>query len=128
MDSPTDKKSEATAGLEPAAAEQLADPGRRRFSRGALSGSAVLLSLGNRSAWGQTVGCMSVATVNSFDPTTGMFISAPVERPTRNEDLAAEIHRLGDAPDYLGSDGTYTTCPNPESLDSVCVVKGDCPL
>jgi hypothetical protein len=106
----------------------LQDPGRRRFSRNALAGSAVLLSLGNRSAWGQTVDCMSVTTLSSFDPTRGVFISAPAGRPDHNENLAAEIHRLSSPPDYLGTDGKFSTCQDPESLDGICLVKGECPL
>lgn len=110
------------------AGAQLEDPNRRRFSRNALAGGAVLLSLGNRSAFGATLGCMSVATINSFDPGTNMFISAPAGRPTRNEDLAAEIHRISNsqAP-FLGTDGRYSTCQDPNSLDGVCLISGNCP-
>lgn len=101
---------------------------RRRFSRNALAGGAVLLSLGNRSAFGgTTLGCMSVATINSFDPATNMFISAPAGRPTRNEDLAAEIHRVSNSQSpFLGTDGTYSTCQDPNSLDGVCLIRGNC--
>jgi len=131
LDSYKDRDSEGRAGRpEPAATEELRDPTRRRFSRSALAGSAVLLSLGNRAAWGggtQIAGCMSVMTVNSFNPETGMFISAPAGRPDHNEDLAAEIHRIGDPPDYLGADGRWKVCPDPDSFDGVCLVKGRCP-
>lgn len=102
---------------------------RRRFSRSAIVGSAVLLSLGNRAAWGggATVGCMSVATLNSFNPSTGHFVSAPAGRPEHNEKLAAEIHRISNPPTYLGSDGTYSTCRDPNSLDGICLIKDkDC--
>jgi len=113
------------------------DPGRRRFSRTALAGGAVLASLGNRSAWSQTVvGCMSVATIASFDPATGMFVSAPGGRPEHDENLAAEIHYVS-APDDvtfigsgLGTDGQtlYSTCQDPNNVDYVCLVEGpDCP-
>jgi hypothetical protein len=128
VDSFTDKNGDESAkGSASVHTGQLQDPNRRRFSRSALTGSAVLLSLGNRSAWGQTVDCMSVTTINSFDPTTGMFASAPAGRPGHNEDLAAEIHRLSLPPDYLGTDGTFSTCQDPESLDGICLVMGDCP-
>lgn len=72
---------------------------------------------------------MSITTLNSFNPTTGMFVSAPsgVIRPDHNEDLAAELHRLGDEPDFLGSDGRYSSCEDPDKTDSICLVKGDCP-
>jgi len=104
------------------------DANRRRFSRNALAGGAVLLSLGNRSAFGATLGCMSVATINSFDPATNMFISAPAGRPTRNEDLAAEIHRISNSETpFLGTDGHYSTCQDPNSLDGVCLIRGNCP-
>ena len=105
-------------------------PSRRQFSRAALAGSAVLLSLGNRAAWGggsQTIGCMSVATLNSFNPVTNTFISAPAGRPKHNAPMAAEIHRISDPPTYLGKDNTYSTCQDPNSIDSVCIVKGKCP-
>lgn len=113
----------------PNAGETLQDSSRRRFSRGALAGSAVLLSLGNRAAWGQPIGCMSLTTLNSFNPSTGMFVSAPsgILRPDHNEDLAAELHRIGDPPLFTGSDGEYSVCEDPNSLDSVCLVKGVCP-
>jgi hypothetical protein len=124
----TDKNgAKNTAGSESAQAGQLQDPNRRHFSRTALAGSAVLLSLGNRSAWGQTIDCMSVTTINSFDPTTGMFASAPAGKPGHNENLAAEIHRISSPPDYLGTDGTFSTCQDPDAIDSICLVKGDCP-
>jgi hypothetical protein len=130
LDNLTDKNGETDAkGAELGEADQLDNANRRRFSRNALVGSAVLLSLGNRSAWGgggRSMGCMSLATINSFDPATGMFVSAPAGRPTRNEDLAAEIHRIADKPTWKGRDGTYSSCQDPDSIDSVCLIKGDC--
>jgi hypothetical protein len=104
-------------------------PGRRHFSIAALAGSAVLLSLGNRAAWGgsnKVLGCMSVATLNSFNPSTNMFISAPAGRPEHNAEMAAEIHRISSPPNFLGTDGKFSTCQHPTSLDSVCIVKGNC--
>ena len=127
----TEKDEDSGAGngpLMPEGAPQ--NPGRRHFSLAALAGSAVLLSLGNRAAWGggsQTLGCMSVATLNSFNPNTNMFISAPAGRPEHNAQMGAEIHRISNPPNFLGTDGTYTTCQDPNSLDSVCIVKGNCP-
>lgn len=128
MDSCTDKKGEENTAASPSIKSgQPQDLLRRHFSRKALAGSAVLLSLGNRSAWGQTVDCMSLTTINSFNPTTLTFASAPAGRPDHNENLAAEIHRLSQPPDYLGTDGNYSTCQDPDSLDGICLVKGDCP-
>lgn len=136
MGSFTDKDNETDAVGGPLAPTgQLQDPNRRRFSRNALAGGAVLLSLGNRSAWGgQTMGVMSLATLNSFNPATGMFVSAPVskqgllpvEKPGHNVELAKEIHRISSPPDYLGTDGKYSTCKNPNSFESIVLVKGKC--
>ena len=142
MDSFTDKNRGAAAGSEPEHTGQLQDPKRRSFSRKALVGSAVLLSLGNRAAWGQATNlCMSVATINSFDPTSGVFISAPAgangfpgQRPDHNANLANEIHRISsEGTDYvgtgIGSDGnTYSSCVDPGSADKRCLVQGEiCP-
>lgn len=128
MSSFTDKDSKIdTAQGSLAPANQVPDASRRRFSRSAIAGSAVLLSLGNRAAWGNQVGCMSVATLNSFNPSEGMFVSAPAGRPEHNEDLAAEIHRISSAPNYQGTDGTWSSCKDPNSLDGICLVKGKCP-
>ncbi|MDX1734446.1 MAG: hypothetical protein R3228_08760 [Halioglobus sp.] len=69
---------------------------------------------------------MSVMTLNSFHPETGMFTSSPAGRPDHNIQLAAEIHRIGSAPDYIGQDGLWRTCPAPNGSDYVCLVRGDC--
>jgi len=137
VDSFTDKNSDvAAAGSEPARSGQLQDPKRRSFSRKAIVGSAVLLSLGNRSAWGQANLCMSVATINSFDPAANMFVSAPSGqlRPDHNPDLAREIHRISSATDDyigtgIGTDGnTYSSCPDQYNYEARCLVQGDtCP-
>jgi hypothetical protein len=119
-------KEDADSPLE--SAGQLPDPSRRRFSRSAIAGSAVLLSLGNRAAWGGQVGCMSLATLNSFNPATGNFMSAPGTRPDHNVDLAQKIHDISNPPNYIGSAGTgddrYCTRVDPDSLDGVCLYKG----
>jgi hypothetical protein len=131
------------AGASDASVEQAADmavdptvdQGRRRFSRSAIAGGAVLASLGSRAAWGQAgdvVDCMSVMTLNSFHPETGMFTSSPAGRPDHLKlDLAERIHEIGDPPDYLGSevDGetTWRTCQDINNVDYVCLVRGNCP-
>lgn len=72
---------------------------------------------------------MSVTTLNSFNPETGMFISAPAGRPEHNEELAAAIHRIGDPPDFTGvsNDGRWRVCEDPASFDRVCLIRGKCP-
>jgi hypothetical protein len=119
-----DSKTDTTESLL-APASQVPDPSRRRFSRSAIAGSAVLLSLGNRAAWGQQMGCMSVATLNSFNPSTGMFISAPAGgKPGQQPELAAQIHRVsGGSSDFIGESTEYVTISDPSSQDSVCLVK-----
>mgnify|MGYP003703312193 CR=1 FL=1 len=126
MEGPTDNNSDLkTDGSEPAGAGQLPDANRRRFSRNAIMGSAVVLSLGNRAAWGQTIGCMSVMTLESFNPDTG-FASAHPGRLGHDEDLARQIHEIGAPPTYLGSRGGLSTCQDPNSIDGVCLVEGSC--
>ncbi len=126
-DNDKDSSTEQTDSLLRSAG-QLPDPSRRRFSRSAIAGSAVLLSLGNRAAWGGEVGCMSLATLNSFNPSTGTFMSAPGARPEHNVGFAEKIHEISNPPNYIGSAGTgtdrYCTRQNPDSLDGVCLYKG----
>jgi hypothetical protein len=126
----TDKDNDTAAAEGPLApVGQPQNPGRRHFSLAAIAGTAVVLSLGNRAAWGgrnQVMGCMSVATLNSFNPSTNMFISAPAGRPEHNAQMAAEFHRIASPPNFIGTDGKFSTCQHPTSLDSVCIVKGDC--
>lgn len=112
----------------PATREQPSNPERRRFSRTALASGAVLLTLGNRSAWGgEVLGCMSITTLNSFNPETGMFMSAPGLRPEHKIDLADRIHQIAPPPEYIGQSGEWQTCQDPDRLDGVCLVFGDCP-
>ena len=130
MGSFTDKDSSTdTAGSPLESAGPLPDTSRRRFSRSAIAGSAVLLSLGNRAAWGAQVGCMSVATLNSFNPAptggTGTFMSAPGARPDhQNLNLAQKIHDISNPPTYIGSSGSGTnkvcTVQETASFDRVC--------
>jgi hypothetical protein len=81
---------------------------------------------------------MSVMTLNSFNPETGMFISAPAGRPEHNEELAKAIHSIGNPgglrnpPSYTGvsSDGRWRVCEDPGSIDRVCLIRvdgGQCP-
>jgi len=114
---------------------QLPDPARRRFSRSAIVGSAVVLSLGNRAAWGnsQLVGCMSLATIQSFNPTGGptgggAFVSAPNGRSQHNPELAKQIHETGGGnAGFIGGStgekadkGDFATKADPNS-DGVCL-------
>lgn len=64
---------------------------RRKFTRNALVGSAVLLTLSNRSAWGATAtACISTSLLTSY---------AQASRPL-NPDQQAEIDRYYDNVNY----------------------------
>lgn len=131
VDQPQDGSADA---LDNASATKI-DQSRRRFSGAALAGGAVLLSLGNRSAWGggssSVAGCMSIMTLNSFHPETGMFTSAAAgaDRPEHNIDLAKRIHEIGGAPEFLGRDrgSRWRTCEDPDDSSRICLVRGNCP-
>lgn len=130
-----DQQQGVTNGAPDAASDTHVDQSRRRFSGAALASGAVLLSLGNRSAWGSgggaVAGCMSVMTLNSFHPETGMFTSAAAgaHRPDHNVDLARQIHDIGGAPDFIGSSQSsdWRTCEDPNDASRICLVRGDCP-
>jgi len=135
MSSFTDKGSNTDKTDDPLTPDtQLPDPARRRFSRSAIVGSAVVLSLGNRAAWGkdQLVGCMSLATIQSFNPTGGptgggAFVSAPNGRSQHNPGLAKQIHETGGGyPGFVGppkpKKKDFYTIQDPDS-DGVCLFK-----
>ena len=127
MDNSSDEKGNntTTEAVSSPVADQSPGPARRRFTRNAIAGGAVMLSLGNRAAWGAT-NCMSVATLNSFDPNAnggmGAFASLPGGRVEHDPDLARRIHDIAGPPDYLGKsiDGTDYTCVDPDDSTGVC--------
>jgi hypothetical protein len=103
---------------------------RRRFTRNAIAGSAVLLSLGNRPAWGQDptlAGCMSVMTLNSFDPTLehGWASQPPGgNKPGHDYDLALRIDAIADPPGWVSGPGNPQTCA---LGDDIALIKnGSC--
>jgi hypothetical protein len=68
LDNPTDNDLKSAAGIDPQAndAELNAHEDRRKFTRNALVGGAVLFSLGNRPAWSQVDQCISANTAASW--------------------------------------------------------------
>ena len=93
LDSSPDMEPELTAdGASVERGEQSPDSSRRRFTRNAVLGGAVLLSLGNRAAWGYTgnhVGeCMSGPTLASFTLNGNQFASF---NPAHDAELAQDI-------------------------------------
>ena len=76
----------------PAQTDPAAENGtsRRRFTRNAVVGSAVLVSLGNRAAWGQDPGetCMSATILASFVANGNKFASM---HPGHETGIAEEI-------------------------------------
>ena len=94
----------------PAAEATPSDANRRRFTRNALVGSAVLLSLGNRAAWGQAVPdeCLSLPTWNSYTPGVGFASLSP--NNADKLDKADNIYNKGvDLDTYPGY-----ACPIPD--------------
>jgi hypothetical protein len=153
LDNSTDNEKAMTAEDDSSAVVRRASTSnRRRFTRNAIAGSAVLLSLGNRGAWGQVVNpnCMSVSTLNSFNPTRYPdrgFASQPpggVNKDGHNPDLAQQIHDIARStpPAPGGSDASYyltddvyrgsVTCQDAATGD-ICVIQrplvggGQCP-
>ncbi len=119
MNNSSDRDQELQEGASPSAEHGVPPQStRRRFTRNALMGSVVAVSLGNRTAWG-VEHCMSASILASYVAAGNMFASA---QPDHDADLAAEIIRLRD---LGGSDGVNQLCPEPTQT---CVVpEGDCP-
>lgn len=90
---------------------------RRKFTRGAALGGAVLLTLGNRAAWSQTdMLCVSTQNWTSF--TRGNMSLAP-----STEDMAAE---LGDFDNLVQSNGGEDfTFANPDNPLETCTALPD---
>ena len=78
---------------------------------------------------------MSIGTLNSYNPVTMAFASAPAgTRPGHDVNVARTIHDIAPPPTYEGTgiatlDGEiYTSCKDPNSVDTIILVKGtDCP-
>ena len=88
---------------------------RRRFTRGAVLGGAVVLSLGNRAAWSTEVApvCLSANTLASAaNYATGTHASMnPV-----NQAKIVEYRRLEAMPEYTTvSDGNGGSCVVPKT-------------
>ncbi len=86
MNKPTEHDGSLLQETEPARKESAVGSSRRRFTRNALAGGAVMLSLGNRAAWGQMVDdCLSEPTWNSWVNGGDMFVSFDVNNPAQVE-------------------------------------------
>lgn len=114
MDNEQDRAhSEAESGNNGPAApgSQPATQSRRRFTRGAVVGSAVLLSLGNRAAWGtysyyggyghkggkgkKDKVCVSQHMLNSFVMGKGNPSAAPNDKQAEELEKFAKYYRRG---------------------------------
>lgn len=103
MSNPSDNDLNSATGTDSTAAdtEIAATADRRKFTRGALVGGAVLFSLGNRPAWSQGDQCISADTAASW--AAGSHIS---HHPDANYNgYVAEVDDDGDA--------TGRWCPRP---------------
>ena len=107
-----DKDKEASldnADLVQAEDSQELNPSRRRFTRNGFIGSAVILSLGSRAAWGQTAGaeCLSVATWGSY--VDGGMEFASLQPGNQQKSDIADTIRDADFVDFESSPGY--ACP-----------------
>ena len=96
--------------------DNATESSRRRFTRNALVGGSVVLSLGNRSAWGQIgapEGCLSVNHFASFD--TGIVSLGPnqPENDAKYDDFMTILNRGVDPESPEGY-----VCPQPLELQS----------
>lgn len=86
----------------------VAGSNRRRFTRNAVVGSAVLFSLGNRAAWGADPTCLSATFLASFSNVA--FSASPVGSDRYLDELKAEtiLAPGNDGERYTDEDGN--TC------------------
>lgn len=87
------------------------DGSRRRFTRGAVLASGVVLTLSNRAAWSQDAVCLSANTVASAMPATG---------PTPASVSPGTQAQVDDFNDLINSG--YTEVENPASPGGKCAV------
>ncbi len=83
----------------PASATKGTAVTRRQFSRGLVGGSAVLLTLANRPAWGLTTGefCISARTWDSYQGNKAGFDSRFVANPDlETKIMQFDAHYSGD--------------------------------
>jgi hypothetical protein len=100
------------AGVNEIAEQDQSVQSRRKFTRGATLGGAVLLTLGNRSAWSQEeMLCVSTQNWNSFS--RGGVSLAP-----STDAMQAELQRFEDQVfDNGGTDSTFI------SGDQTCTAR-----
>ena len=97
----------------------LPNPTRRRFARQAIVGSTVLLSLGNRTAWGAdwvTENCISQNTWLSYAPGVGFASVNPgqVSKLTIAEDIDNGVSADRPKPPGLDIPPGYVCRPEPQ--------------
>jgi len=112
LNHPADKDKSSPAEVDSATAESSADQGasRRRFTRNALIGGTVLLSLGNRAAWANAVPgeCLSQETWTSYVTNNYTFASLQPGHGDRQM-VADDILAAGTPPDTTTHPGFV--CP-----------------
>ena len=129
MDNSSDDKGNNTtteAVSSPVVNEPL-DSTRRRFTRNALGGSAVVFSLGNRAAWGGTATidqCLSAPTWESWAPGgAGRASFDPNTADPSNPMDAAKLEKLSKADDIADA-GIADTFPYGDQLYCPVVPEG----
>ena len=81
-----DKQADSAVGPEAVSSRSS----RRRFTRSAVVGGAVVLSLGNRAAWSNQVFCVSATTMASFAANATSSISPTTMAKVEQLQLAVE--------------------------------------
>lgn len=127
LDNSANKENDLTTDDKSAAANgQPSSSTRRRFTRNAIVGSSVLLSLTNRAAWGYTglyTGqCMSGPTWASFTGNGNAFASLQPDH-LHSDEFGRDILELNASSTPIEGD---VSCP--DGTGGYCIQKGNnCP-
>ena len=111
----TDQDSSVSHETDGDSTETFNKTSRRRFTRNALVGGTVMLSLSNRAAWGQGMvdNCLSEPTWTSWVNGGDMFVSFDENNPAQVEkDLKAQNIRAAGVWEREVQGVTYI-CPQP---------------
>jgi hypothetical protein len=120
LDSSSDNEHNAvTDSLVPAEEPRPPSATRRRFAKNAIVGSAVLLSLGNRTAWGRAVPeeCLSMTTWDSFTDGGFAFASYDPNNASQSDKLTKANKIVADGLDDTSFPGY--ACPVAQEPDNI---------
>ena len=112
-----DKQADSAVGPEAVSSRSS----RRRFTRSAVVGGAVVLSLGNRAAWGNQVFCVSATTMASFAANATSSISPTTMAKVEQLQLAVEQEGMMQQDFPPTETEGAKTCAVPESVEAETV-------